>query len=365
MTGPGREARGLGHLLRLLRNVEEAQFLTLADWDAVLRLGRQARLLGSLYHRISDIPELASSLSVPVLGHLRAARNYSAHRVQMLKLELAALDRALPKELTVYLLKGASYVVQGLPMARGRLPGDVDLLVEREHLDSAEQSLLQGGWLGQYEGAYDQRYYRQWSHELPPMRFPGHPLEVDLHHAITPVTSRWQASTKLLLEDAWRPEGQRYWVLHPSDQIIHAAVHLMQDSDLAVRLRDLVDIDGLIRQHLREAEDWEMLHERVLAHGLANPVWYAFRYCARWLQTPVHLPRPLPAPSEAHVAVMDWLMPRTCLPRLPDHPKGAQSRIARLVAVGRYHYLRMPARLLLPHLLRKGLRRLWPARAAQ
>jgi hypothetical protein len=51
---------------------------------------------------------------------------------------------------------------------------------------------------------------------------------------------------------------------------------------------------------------------------------------------------------------MDWIFPRTCLPRLPDAAPGLGHRLAGQVAQLRYHRLRMPAGLLMRHLAHKA-----------
>ena len=43
------------------------------------------------------------------------------------------------------------------------------LLAERGGLKDAEEMLLAAGWEWVKEDAYDDAYYRQWMHELPPM----------------------------------------------------------------------------------------------------------------------------------------------------------------------------------------------------
>ena len=344
-------------LLLILRDPDYVRAVSLADWDGILRLARQARLLASMYYRVTDIAGLADAIPHDVMGHLLGARNFSIHRTQLLRMEIDALDRALPKDVPVCLLKGAAYLAQELSFSRGRLPGDVDILVQRTDLDRSEQALLADGWAFQTQDAYDLRYYRQWSHELPPMRAPGHALEVDLHHDITPVTSRYRASSALLFQGMWVPSGRRFLVLHPHDQIIHAMVHLMQDSDLSGRLRDVLDIDSLIRQYLQSESDWAGFYERVKAHGMANPVWYALHYCQKWLATPVPA-LPIASPPRIFVAALDRIMTWNCLPRFGDRSPGAKGWVASAVATARYHWLRMPLRLLIPHLMRKGLRRL-------
>ena len=109
---------------------------------------------------------------------------------------------------------------------------------------------------------YDERYYREWSHELPPFMHPMREVEVDVHHSITPSLSSDSEAMRLLLRDArtlrW-PVGargrvvERFKALAPIDQVVHAAVHTFGDSDLALRLREVMDFDWLYRRLLAEA----------------------------------------------------------------------------------------------------------------
>ena len=238
-------------LLQLLADPGRAGELTLSDWDQTVRLARRARLLGVLARRIQSRPEHLVEVPVCVRGHFDSATVYAAHRVQLLRMELAALAHALPTEVRVVVLKGSAYIIQDLETARGRLPNDVDLLVRAEDLRRSETALLAAGWEAQAVDDYADRYYREWSHELPPMRFPGHPMEVDLHHTISPVTSRLRPDRALLFADVQEVAGHRFLVLHPLDQILHAVIHHFQDSELVDNLRELVDIDSLLRTHLQ------------------------------------------------------------------------------------------------------------------
>ncbi len=345
-------------LLALLADPRHVHNMGLPEWDKTIRLARQARLLGVLAQRIQSRNELLAAVPECVLGHLRSATAFAAYRGHLLRLELAALAEALPPELPVAVLKGAAYMLQKLDLARGRLPNDVDLMVAHSDLDGAETALRSAGWEFEEIDAYTERYYRQWSHELPPLRFPGHPLEVDLHHTITPVTGRLRPDTALLLADLQTLPGERFLVLHPLDQILHAAVHLFQDSDLRAHLRDLVDIDGLIRAHVHSHQDWQTLTARAVRHQLERPLWYALRYCRAWLATAVPEDLPLAAPPTAVIRLFDWVFPRCTLPRVPDQPVGISRRAAERLGTLRHQWLRLPPGLLLRQLAHKGMRRL-------
>jgi len=111
--------------------------------------------------------------------------------LQMVLREMLAVAKVLePLGIPLIALKGAAYIAQGLRCADGRLPEDLDLMVPRDRLDEAERALVEAGWASQKTDAYDQHYYRAWSHELPPMRFAGHAIELDVHHTILPPVGR-------------------------------------------------------------------------------------------------------------------------------------------------------------------------------
>lgn len=342
------------HLLPLLRDSTHARSMRLADWNACLRLARQARLLGQLGYRLQADQASWEQLPQRVQGHLQAGINDAAYHAQLVRMELRDLEQALPADLPVALLKGAAYLLQDLPLARGRTLNDVDLLVRRSDLATIEQTLKHAGWRMRVQSAYDERYYREWSHELPPLRYPGHPLEVDLHHSITPVTSRTRADDALLLAELKPIPDSPYLALGPLDQIIHAVIHLFQDSELNNELRGLVDLDGLLCLYLRSEQDWHALVDRARGHHANRLLWYALHYCRAWLGTPVPKHLALPAPSVPTRTAFDWIFRRSAPPQLPDKRLTIAHRLARSAGQARYHYRRMPVGLLTRHLLRKG-----------
>jgi len=50
--------------------------------------------------------------------------------------------------------------------------------------------LMLEGWVSGHRSAYDQRYYRKWMHEIPPMTHIRRQTVLDLHHNILPETAR-------------------------------------------------------------------------------------------------------------------------------------------------------------------------------
>jgi len=227
-----------------------------------------------------------------------------------------------------------------------------------------ERALLAAGWTFSKTEEYDQRYYREWSHELPPLRAPTLPLELDLHHSILPPIGRLKPDAVRLAADAVPVPGTGFRVLRPVDQVLHAAVHLFQDSDCVDKLRDLVDIDSLLRDFSARlgAQFWDDLLASAATHGLGRPLWYALAFGRTWLATPV--------PDAAWEAARRFGPPApsrrlmlTAISRTlgPIHPDAEPTRPYRALAAGlefRSLWLRMPPWTLVYHAASK-VRRSW------
>ncbi|RRQ22857.1 nucleotidyltransferase domain-containing protein [Thiohalobacter thiocyanaticus] len=347
-------------LVQVLRAPATAAVLEAPDWDRLIRQARHANLLGRLAHRVADVCDMAA-LPPPVQRHLDSARNFAAAHARVVHWEVNRIRRALaPLEVPVILLKGAAYLLSGSPVAVGRVFSDVDILVPRARLDAVEESLYWAGWLTTHHDAYDQRYYRQWMHELPPLRHVRRKTVLDVHHNILPETARLHPDPEKLIAAAECIDAPDLHVLSTEDRILHSATHLFHDGEFEHGLRDLVDLDGLIREAAgAEARFWERLPARADELQLSRPLAYALRYCREILGTPV--PEAMrqwtdrALPGRVTRGLMDALMARALR---PPHPscEDAFTAPARWLLYVRGHALRMPPHLLLPHLLRKAVR---------
>lgn len=332
-------------------------------WDVLVRTARSARLLGTLAVRLGAAGP-AGAIPEPVGRHLAGALAEARYCRQMALYEMASVAKVFhANDIPVVLLKGAAYIAQSLPMAEGRMPRDLDVLVPRNALDRAEQLLRTAGWAFESDLTdYDQHYYRAWSHELPPMRLPAHAFELDVHHTILPPIGRLKPDAVRLVADSIALPDRGFRVLRPADQMLHAAVHLFQDSDCVGRLRDLVDIDGLAR-HFAQSEGerfWSEMIESAARHGLGRPLWYSLLFCRSWLATPVpegiwqQLERS--APSGWPGGLVARLAARVLPPIDPDSEPTAADRWARRALEFRAVWLRMPPLTLAYHGASKLLR---------
>ncbi len=322
-----------------------------------MRLARRLRLLARLADSLDAAGMLAAVHPAP-RNHLIAEQRVSRYRTAAMAWALERIMAALGEvAFPCVLLKGAAYLGQDLPIAAGRLPSDVDILVPQAELAAVQARLETEGWNEVALDDHDQRYYREWSHEVPPLRHPLHPIELDLHHNILPPVARTRVDAQLLLAHV-RPSKWPSWqVLQPVDQVLHSAAHLFFDSEARDRVRDLVDLDGLLRHFAPEAGFWPALESRACELGLNEPLALAAYFCVEWLGTP------MPVDVQARVgarglsaAQRAWLLPvlsALLTPTDPDERPPWQQTLAATIFLARYHRGRMPMRMLVPHLWHK------------
>ncbi len=222
-----------------------------------------------------------------------------------------------------------------------------------------EERLVSHGWLKIPIDPYDDRYYRVWMHEIPPLRHCERGTEIDIHHRILPRTSRLKSDPALLFEAAQALQNPRLHVLAPADMVLHALVHLFLEGDPqeGLRLRDLHDVHGLLRHFGQTPGFWEGLAPRAWQLGLERPLFYGLRFARRFFATPV--PQAVldgiedAAPPWPILKLMDGLVPLAILPGHPDYPSRSAT-IARQLLYLRAHWLRMPPLMLARHLSYKA-----------
>ncbi|MCZ4305080.1 nucleotidyltransferase family protein [Zoogloeaceae bacterium G21618-S1] len=331
------------------------------EWDLLIRHARHANLLARLHDRMASVDGLASVPEAP-RRHLIAAHNLARRQHQAVRHETDELRRALqPEGIDVILLKGAAYVVAELPSAAGRVFSDIDILVPKPQLAQAESALMRHGWMGAELSNYDQRYYRRWMHELPPMQHMFRGSALDVHHTILPPTARYHPDpASLVSESVPVPGWPGVRVLAPTDMILHSATHLFHEGEADNALRDLSDMDLLLRHFSEGANNdfWHRLAARAREQHLTHPLWLALRYTQHIFATPVpaDIAQSLAsaAPGTLRIRLLDTMYSRVLRPQHPGC-NDALSAPARLALYIRGHWLRMPPHLLALHLARKAI----------
>jgi hypothetical protein len=366
-------------LVRALRDPASVAALDSAGWTSLLTIARAEQLLGTLAHRVEGVAAPAAVNAI-----LSDARINAAYQRRSALWEADCAARALadyPGK--VVLMKGTAYVAAGLKAGQGRHIGDLDIMVAREDLGAVEALLLtKGGWEWVKEDAYDDAYYRDHMHELPPLIHKERDRMIDVHHTILPLTARPKPDAAAMLADA-KPmainpfvssavetqrgnltnlppldfargergslsRGERessICVFSPTDMAVHCAAHLFADGDMSGGLRNLWDFHCLVTEFASADPNYYLaLQTRAQHHQLWGAVHLAARLA--WDLYGTEIPQGWQIWGNA-----DSLYRRRLLVR---NGWGTQSRqFTRLAFYIRSHLLRMPPMMLARHLWTK------------
>jgi hypothetical protein len=333
-------------LVTALRDPASVDTLTADQWNALIAIARAERLIGTLAVLAADrdLPSVVRPIVADALTEADRESRQALWEADRARAALTALD------VPVILLKGTAYAAANLKAGHGRFIGDLDILVRREHLDAVEAALFAGGWEWVKPDPYDDAYYRQWMHELPPMIHTTRDRMIDVHHTILPLTARPKPDAGALITASIAlPDGLH--ILSPEHRIIHAATHLFADGDLAGGLRNLWDIHCLCSESGAVQEDfYPSLFEEAAVHGLTTAVWRALRLSYHLYGTPVKAYHSL-IKVDYRLKPTDHLFIARLLAR--DSWGRETRKLLRFAFFLRSHWLRMPPLMLAKHLITK------------
>ncbi|WP_303758767.1 nucleotidyltransferase domain-containing protein [Sphingobium yanoikuyae] len=316
-------------LVGALRDPATTAGLDVAGWNSLIAMARAERLIGTLAFRLEGqaVPDAVRPILVDAKADAAREARQAIWEADRARAALA------PIGLPVILLKGTAYAAAGLPAGEGRFIGDLDILVPRDRIDAAADALIVAGWEWVKEDPYDDAYYRQWMHELPPMIHTERDRMIDVHHTVLPLTARPTPDAAAMMADAV-PITDGLYMLSGEDRVCHAVAHLLADGDLQGGLRNLWDIHTLLAD-----VDSQALEARAARHGIAPHVRQAQRLAAAIYGAGARLP------------LWDRLVRARLLAR---NGWGQETRKALVFAFFvRSHWLRMPPLMLARHLLTK------------
>jgi hypothetical protein len=316
-------------LVHALRDPATVTGLDESGWNALIAMARAERLIGTLAHRIGDrpLPQAVRAILTDALTDAEREARQALWEADRAAEALAPLDGP------VILLKGTAYAAASLSAAQGRFIGDLDILVPRDALPMVEQALFAAGWEWVKSDPYDDAYYRQWMHELPPLIHASRDRIIDVHHTVLPLTARQTPDAAAMIADAV-PLPNGLAILSPEDRICHSVAHLLADGDMQGGLRNLWDIHCLL-----DGADDRRLAQRAARHGLARHVRQAQRLAAALYGDGARL----------------TLWDRIVIARLLARDGWGRERRKLLVFAFyiRSHWLRMPPAMLAHHLFTK------------
>ncbi len=310
----------------------------------VIKFADTNHVLGQMAHqyRREKSPGLADAF--------KNAKLRSRHDHIMLHFEMERVARALTNSgIKAVVLKGGAYVARGLTASRGRRVSDLDILVASDQLDVTEKLLEAAGWATdeQTDNPYDQQYYREHMHELPPLRHKTRGTIVDVHHSLLPKTARHQVNVSEMMSCAEHLDEEGLWSFQMMDIFIHSAVHAFVDGQLDVPVRTLVELN-LLFADLSDT-DRDGIVDRAKALGATKAVGLALWSIGRLFahnqarESSIRL-----VPAHRHLPLKYALLSKAA--------DNAFSPMAKAFLYVRGHFLRMPFYLLVPHLVRKAVR---------
>lgn len=342
-------------LLKFLADADAPRGMAGEEWSLLFA---EARAAGVLFRVATHLDRrgLVSVMPVRFRAHVLSALREGEALICDARREIGRIRHALREvAVPVLLLKGGAYVAASLPSAEGREFSDVDILVDRCHIADVESALLLGGWRGAPLDEYDQRYYREWAHEIPPVSHLERGTTVDLHHSLVMPTCRIRVDSAEMVRAAIPIPNTGWHRLCDEDIVLHAASHLMLNSEFDKALRDLWDIDLMVRHFAgMDPEFPERIGERARRVGLAGLFALAINRCNAIFGTPV--PRALLGRNGGITA---WLFSRAAHTRHPETRPSAQG-IANSGLMVRELWLRFPPHLMLRHLVHKAAKAIRP-----
>jgi Uncharacterised nucleotidyltransferase len=340
-------------LIELLRQPEAVATVSDSEWNGLVVAARKTQLLGQLVARLRKAGRLDLA-PLAVRRHLDLEALSCRRRGESALWEIATMRRAVDAQYPLVLLKGCAYLVAQDANAEGRPFSDIDVMVHRNELPAVETNLVAVGWKPGSVNAYDAAYYRNWMHEVPPMAHVRRHTVVDLHHAINPPISRYYIDPAKLFEKLTSVSPGVY-VLSATDRTIHCALHLLQEGEPRKLLRDLYDLYLLIEQHHGGAEGMAALMARADGLGVRKP-----------LAVAVDASLAIFGGNDAKSPALGSLAKAVSHAALVAHdPAGLTANLAANLVLAHSHWMKMPMKILLPHLLRKSISRMQESKESQ
>lgn len=342
-------------LIQVLSNPSTLSSLNKDQWQILLAQANTSQLVGRLNYLMEHFKYPKPSY---VKWHLESAYKIAEKQRKQAIVEFLEVPRSLNKITSqLIFLKGAAYIAKKLPCSFGRTFSDIDVLVKKDDLKKIENTLKFSNWLKTEIDDYDDKYYRTWMHEIPPLYHVTRGSVLDIHHNILPSTNKHSPNAdKFSLSNVDVEGVGTINTLDDTDLCIHMAVHLFTESEFHHGLRDISDFDMILRHFQQDDKNFTAnLIDRAELIGLSDYTRLAIRYSHMMLSTPLNniTLSSLQSNSFFKTALQDF-----CFINIfkPNHRSCRTWRmpVAEFVLYWRGHLLRMPLRLLVPHLMKKS-----------
>jgi hypothetical protein len=330
-------------LIDFLINPDCLKEFSLDDFDTFIKQSYSTGLVARVFH-ILTTNNLCSHVPKNLQWHFSSAHKvFLAHKFDV-KNEVARIVAALKYvKVEPVFLKGTAYILANDSCHQGRLFADIDIFVDKKDITSTEEILRWNGWVANKLDEHDEKYYRDWMHEIPPMVNSKTNMTIDVHHNLIPLVSRIKLDSAKL-KDRIESNKNDVKYLAPEDRVLHSAAHLLLDGEFEHGFRDVHDLYLLISERAEQL-GFElilyyclMLQQRIFT--LVIPDNYIVSLAAK-IGSPVITSIVL----DMFVTVIH---PDTALKN-----SGKQRIYAQMLFI-RSHWLKMPMYILIPHLFHKA-----------
>ncbi len=256
-------------------SAEELSRLTDADWKAFLALAAEQRIRPLLWQRLSE-RGLAGAVPAQVLGALRAVYRQTALRTMRFQAELVALAQGLVgQNVPLIALKGIwlAHAVYRNPALREM--NDIDVLVRRQHLPAAIDSLTRRGYTPTHE--VDMEVDTATAHHLPRL-IKAETAGFEIHWSLCRLNRSYSIDTSELWERVVPAQigGVSLFGLSPEDLLLHLCLHTSYQHQFIFGLRPSCDIAAVIERY-GDGLDWEVVLERTRRWRWQRGVYLALR----------------------------------------------------------------------------------------
>lgn len=325
-----------------------AESLLPSEWEALLFILHTARLEAWLAAQLEKT-QATEALPVTVQSKLISALLYARRQQQQVHYECSNLTALLAeKDIEPLFLKGAAYVISPVFNSEGRICSDIDALVLREQLEAAERHLKINMWIGQEVDDYDDKYYREYAHEIPPMMQSERGTVLDLHHNLfLPVSGRAPNISQFWELRSRNENGLS--TLKPAAALVHSMIHLLMNEEVTYGLRDCLDMQSIIDTHNSESF-WLEVSTLVVDNDFTHEYQLLLLLLDSLFSRETVKQQILAQQITADTKTRFWLW---CYRKavMPDHPQlcNPYAGIARAAVYCRGHSQKMPLATLLKH----------------
>ena len=327
------------------------------EWEFIIRVARQSSVLPRLSAIFLENQEKQLIPAYP-LAHLSAAKRTYELLVQQVHFEgdeLVRLVNQVSSEKPIF-LKGAAYQLAGYKVSEGRVFSDIDILVMKNDIERIENKLLVYGWIHDDIDEYEQMYYRQWAHEIPPLMHCSRGTLLDVHHNLVPIISGKAPNIDLFKNDLVDICDGKAKTLASYSMTLHSAIHLFYQEEYHHGFRDLADLHLMFSEFGQKDTFWENLFDLAEKSDFTHELGLACRYTKMIFDSPIPESWMQKSqsflPSSISLFVLDWVYQKVLQ---PQHPLCGVSKLglANFIAMIRGHWIKMPLPVLIRHISHK------------